>query len=110
MLNGNEWNDMNWEWEQSLLNLRQLISKKNNNIFISKKNNVELKNDIKHKFTGDELDKIETNLKQLMFDVILELGGTNDTILSNDVENLIDFEKTLADVNLPNFILILSVK
>lgn len=47
MLNGNKWNDMNWEWEQSLLNLRQLISNKNNNIFVSQKNNVELRNEIK---------------------------------------------------------------
>lgn len=46
------------------------------------------------------MDKIETNLKQLMLDVVLELGGTNDTILSADIENLINFEKTLADVTL----------
>ena len=62
---------------------------------------------LQQKFSGDELDKIETNLKQLMLDVVLELGGTNDTLLSTDIENLIDFEKTLADVNL-NFIFILS--
>ena len=42
-----------------------------------------------------------------MLDVVLELGGTNDTLLSTDIENLINFEKTLADVNI-NFIFILS--
>ena len=46
MLNGNKWNDMNWEWQQSLQNLRQFIAKKDNNIFVSQKNNVDLKNDI----------------------------------------------------------------
>lgn len=46
MLNGVKWNESNWDWEQSLLNLRQFISNKNDNIFRSKKNNGELMIDI----------------------------------------------------------------
>ena len=102
MLNGNKWNELNWDWERSLLNLRQFVSKRNNNIFISQKNNNQLVKDDNNKFTDDELDKIETNLKQLMIDVVVEIGGTNDSILLTDIENLITFEKTLAEVTSNN--------
>ncbi|CAO1337117.1 unnamed protein product [Diamesa serratosioi] len=46
MLNGNKWNESEWDWEQSLLNLRQKISKQTNNIFENQKNN-DAKSEIK---------------------------------------------------------------
>lgn len=37
MLDGADWNETNWEWKSSLLNLRKFISKKNDSIFASSK-------------------------------------------------------------------------
>lgn len=33
-----------------------------------------------------------------MRDVVIELGGKNDTLLNKDIEELIEFEKELAEV------------
>ena len=34
MLDGTDWNVNKWDWKKSLLNLRKLISNKDDNIFI----------------------------------------------------------------------------
>lgn len=68
-----------------------------------------LKNEVlkflKKGFTEEEINRIEPNLKQLMIDVVVELGcSPNATHLLTDIENLIQFEKDLADVSLKNTI------
>ena len=37
MLDGAGWNETNWEWRNSLLNLRRYISKKEDNVFVKEK-------------------------------------------------------------------------
>ena len=44
MLDGASWNEKKWDWKKSLLNLRKYISKKEDNIFTSKKQTSEIKN------------------------------------------------------------------
>ena len=38
MLDGPNWNETNWNWKTSLLNLRQHISNKTDDVFNTKKN------------------------------------------------------------------------
>ena len=44
MLDGASWNETNWDWKKSLLNLRKYISKKEDNIFSSQNQTSEIKN------------------------------------------------------------------
>ena len=49
------------------------------------------------------MQKVKTSLKPLMIDVVRELGGApNASQLSEDIDNLIKFEETLADVRTTN--------
>ena len=54
-------------------------------------------------YTEAEVEKIKANLEPLMIDVVRELGGSpNASQLSEDIDNLIKFEETLADVRTIN--------
>ncbi|CAO1344025.1 unnamed protein product [Diamesa hyperborea] len=99
MLDGAGWNEKNWDWKTSLLNLRKYISKKDNNIFKKKKKMAEILNKQESNgYTEEVLQKIKTSLEPLMIDVVRELGGSPTAPhLSKDIDNLIAFEETLAD-------------
>lgn len=52
-------------------------------------NNLQAKND---------LTKLESILKTLMFNLAIELGAKNIVKLHEDIEDLVDFEKNLGKV------------
>lgn len=94
------WTGKTWDLKKSILTLREIISGHKDDIF-SGRESVKSANQESQKFARgqDDVGSVRKATRLFIENIALKLGASNDQQLKEDVDNLIIFEESLANVS-----------